>query len=307
MPILYDFTVTTDAHSTCSPGAVSVSPGVSQTFTFSADPGYHIETVTIDGVSHGSIESYTFTNVQAGHSIDVTSESGSPTITATAGTGGSITPSGATPVTTGDDQTFVITASPGYCVKAVTVDGVSVGIAASYTFANVQSDHTIAVTFTRDFVNAICDALVQHLQTEMTTANGYTVDFSVAGAKVERNPSLLDWGNVPRPYIAVSYLETSNNAATATGGVYRAEADFLVRFFVNYTSGVDVTKAIGERMAATVMQEIMHAVAQDVDLLGVLASGWIYPKQSTGGADPNAGSFICGGEITFGATWEWTA
>lgn len=307
MPILYDFTVTTDAHSTCSPGSVSVSPGVSQTFTFGADSGYHVEQVTIDGVAHGSISSYTFTNVQAPHSVDVASALGSPTITATAGTGGTISPSGAVTPDTGTDQLFTITPSPGYCVKRVLVDGVSIGIAKSYTFANVVADHTIDVTFTRDFVNAICDALVQYLPVEMTVANGYTVDFGAAGALVERNPGLVDWRTLPRPYIGVSYLETPNNALTAGADVYRAEADFLVRFFVNSLPGSTMDKALGERMAATVMQEIMHAVANCVDLYGVLASGWIYPKGSNAGQDADAGSVVCGGEITFGATWEWTA
>lgn len=306
MPTLYDFTVTTDGHSSCAPGGVSVAPGVDQTFTFSADPGYHVEDVKIDGVSHGSLSSYTFTNVQASHTVDVTSEAGDPTITITAGAGGSASPTGATTVATGDDLSVTFTADVGYCLRRVVVDGVDVGFCPEYTFHGVVSDHTVAVTFTRDFVNAICDALAQYLAGEMTASNGYSVDFSAAGSRVERNPAMVDWRALPRPYIGISYLETSNNSLAASAGVYRAEGDFVVRFFVNALTGATMDKALGERMAATVMQEIMHAVAKDVSLLGVLSSGWIWPKGSTAGQDADAGSVICGGEITFGATWEWS-
>jgi len=72
------------------------------------------------------------------------------TITASAGTGGSIDPSGTVLVTDGEDQTFTITPSAGYHINDVLVDEVSVGAVTSYTFENVQADHTIAATFTQD-------------------------------------------------------------------------------------------------------------------------------------------------------------
>jgi len=71
------------------------------------------------------------------------------TITATAGTGGSISPSGSISVTEGDDQTFNIKASSGYRVTNVLVDGKSVGAVSSYTFDNVTADHTISASFTK--------------------------------------------------------------------------------------------------------------------------------------------------------------
>ncbi len=50
-------------------GAVNVGCGSSQTFTISRYPGYIIEDVKVDGVSVGPVTSYTFPNVNAGHSI----------------------------------------------------------------------------------------------------------------------------------------------------------------------------------------------------------------------------------------------
>jgi sialate O-acetylesterase len=72
------------------------------------------------------------------------------TITASAGTGGSITPTGAVTVNPGTTQTFTITPNIGYIISEVTVDGGSVGAVGSYTFSNVTANHTIAVTFTNN-------------------------------------------------------------------------------------------------------------------------------------------------------------
>jgi endo-1,4-beta-xylanase len=68
-------------------------------------------------------------------------------ITATAGTGGTITPSGEIEVTTGAGQTFRIEANSNYSIANVLVDGVSVGTVSSYTFNKVTEDHTISATF----------------------------------------------------------------------------------------------------------------------------------------------------------------
>ena len=73
------------------------------------------------------------------------------TITASAGNGGTISPAGAVTVDEGKDQTFTITANSGYSIADVVVDGKSVGAVESYTFDNVTEDHTINVTFERDY------------------------------------------------------------------------------------------------------------------------------------------------------------
>ena len=70
------------------------------------------------------------------------------TITATAGNGGSISPSGAVTVNAGADQTFAITPNSGYSIADVKVDGTSVGDVNSYTFEDVAANHTINATFT---------------------------------------------------------------------------------------------------------------------------------------------------------------
>ena len=71
------------------------------------------------------------------------------TIKATAGAGGSISPSGNVSVREGRDQTFTITPDKGYAVANVKIDGKSIGAVKSYTFENVRRTHTIEVIFVK--------------------------------------------------------------------------------------------------------------------------------------------------------------
>lgn len=72
------------------------------------------------------------------------------TITATAGSGGVITPEGNVVVETGTSRTFVFTPNQRYLVSSVFVDGVNQGSIISYTFNTVKTNHTIHVTFQYD-------------------------------------------------------------------------------------------------------------------------------------------------------------
>ena len=76
------------------------------------------------------------------------------TIKATAGAGGSISPSGDVSVREGSDQTFTITPDAGYAVSNVKIDGRSIGAVKSYTFENVTGSHTIEVVFVKGTVSA---------------------------------------------------------------------------------------------------------------------------------------------------------
>lgn len=76
------------------------------------------------------------------------------TIEATAGAGGSISPSGSVSVREGRDQTFTITPDKGYAVSNVKIDGKSIGAVKSYTFENVSRTHTIDVIFVKGTASA---------------------------------------------------------------------------------------------------------------------------------------------------------
>lgn len=74
-------------------------------------------------------------------------------ITASAGAGGTISPSGSTQVSHGNSQTYTITPNAGYEIDTVTVDGVNQGAVNSFTFSNVTAAHTISVTFKQIKIN----------------------------------------------------------------------------------------------------------------------------------------------------------
>ena len=94
------------------------------------------------------------------------------TITATAGEGGSITPAGEVSVKEGASQTFTITASEGYAIADVLVDGQSVGAVDSYTFENVTANHTIAAVFTKTASDVQFD---NDFESESFPGHGWTV------------------------------------------------------------------------------------------------------------------------------------
>jgi flagellin-like protein len=166
--IQYVITASAGSGGSISPsGSVSVNYGFSQTFTIAANIGYHVSGVLVDGVSVGVVSSYTFSNVQAAHTISA-SFSNQYTITALAGANGAISPSGSVQVTQGQSRTFTITPNTGYQVSSVIVDGVSVGAVTSYTFNNVQADHTISASF----------SVIQYV---ITASDGYGGSISPSG------------------------------------------------------------------------------------------------------------------------------
>ena len=75
-------------------------------------------------------------------------KNGPNTITASAESGGSISPSGSTSVSYGSSRTFTIKANRGYHVADVLVDGKSVGAVSRHTFDHVTENHTISALFT---------------------------------------------------------------------------------------------------------------------------------------------------------------
>ena len=134
-------------------GFVLVDGGNNQTFNFTSDYCYHIETVLVDNVNHPNAVAsgtYTFENVTENHTIEVTFAKTSYIITATAGENGSINADEVTVYCGENSMKFIFSPDLCYQVDQVWIDGVPDSNAAasgSYTFNNVTADHTIEVTF----------------------------------------------------------------------------------------------------------------------------------------------------------------
>jgi hypothetical protein len=132
-------------------GMPTLSYSVGSVTPFSATGGF------TDGVWTGDV-----TVTVAGASVSLGVDDGSghtgesnlfdvdPTITASVGSHGSITPSRAIIVSYGANQTFIITPDAHYHVADVLVDNVSVGAVTSYTFYDVTGNHTISASFAID-------------------------------------------------------------------------------------------------------------------------------------------------------------
>ena len=187
----YIITASAGANGAISPtGSVSVIQSTTKTFTITPNSGYHIADVLVDGSSVGAVSSYTFTNVQAAHTISVTF-SNTYIITASAGTNGAISPTGPVSVTQGSSRTFTITPNSGYTIADVLVDSGSVGTVSSYTFTNVQATHTISATFSILPIPPTIDSIwppsmkrgrVTYLEVDGGDfQNGATVTLSLAG------------------------------------------------------------------------------------------------------------------------------
>lgn len=146
--VLNFITASASANGQITPGGTtSLLSGSSQAFSITPSAGYQVSDVTVDGSPVGALSSYTFDNVAGNHTISAVFVPITFSITASAGTGGAISPSGASVVTGGASQTYTITPNSGYSVSAVLVDGTSVGPVTGYTFSSVSANHTISAAF----------------------------------------------------------------------------------------------------------------------------------------------------------------
>ena len=139
-------------------GELTVNYGSEQMVMILPYSGYHIYDVLVDGTSVGAVESYTFSNVTANHTIEAIFAINTYTITATAGSGGSISPSGDVIVEYDAEQSFTITPDEGYSIATIFIDGTLIDpesfdddyislIGGTITFTHVTADHTVDVAF----------------------------------------------------------------------------------------------------------------------------------------------------------------
>ena len=86
-----------------------------------------------------------------------------PTITATAGEGGSISPTGKTEVQYGENQKYDFTADAGYVIDSLKIDGVKQTVehkaSGSYEFKAVKSPHKIEVSFVKVYTVTYTDGV----------------------------------------------------------------------------------------------------------------------------------------------------
>ena len=178
----YKVTSVAGDNGTISPlGEQSVLEGESITFTIQPNEGYHIDIVKVDGkelvgdelAAVKANQSYTFANVSQEHTLGVTfAQDSQPVkmyeIKASAGAHGTIEPNGTISVQEGESVVYKITPDSGYHISDVFVDGTRVIGAelahivntGTYTFANVNRNHTIDVLFEEDGAPVIYHTII---------------------------------------------------------------------------------------------------------------------------------------------------
>ncbi len=150
-------------------GEIVVEEVTSQTVKITPSLGYKIKDVKVDGASVGAVTTYTFENITSDHTIEVVFEPLAFTITAAAGAGGLIMPSGTIYLNYGESKSFTITPNIGYKISDVKVDGNSVGSVSSYTFTNITSNHTISATFEKQIIETV---IILQIGAKNFTVNG---------------------------------------------------------------------------------------------------------------------------------------
>ena len=150
VPPSVNYTITSSAgnNGTIYPlGSTIKTNGTSQNYNCTPDTHFSVEQMYVDSSPVGALTTYTFNNIQVNHTIHCNFTQNSYTITASSGDNGSITPSGAVVVLSGEDEQFNFTPDSWYVVDNVSVDSSNLGNISTYTFNNVIANHTIYVNF----------------------------------------------------------------------------------------------------------------------------------------------------------------
>lgn len=200
------------------------------------------------------------------------------TISASAGTGGTITPSGTITVNQGASQTFAINPNSGYQIASVLVNGVSVGAVPIYTFANLHGDPTITQRISANF-----------RQFTPTTPDKFQLNdrvrVTIGPVNVRNKPSTKG--------TRIVGTQPTNALGTVIGGP--TNANKYIWWNINYDTGVDgwtvepyLEKSIGLLPDITaplvvLMSPLSGATVSGVTIISAVAIDPIITGQNTSG------------------------
>jgi hypothetical protein len=198
--------------------------------------------VLVDGVSVGAVGSYTFVNVSAAHTISASfaaDVAGTFTITPSAGANGSISPATVQTVAAGSSATFTVTPAPGYHIESLSVDGAVIPKVSSYTFTNVQAEHTISASFSNDPEHPLATHISLRSDS-YSIRRGRTVRLSSVltnslpglffGVPVRyevRRPGSSTWRLLQTRTVGLSGASNTTRVMLAVRGAYRFRVRFL--------------------------------------------------------------------------------
>ena len=158
----YCITVIQTSNGIISPNTIeTINYGENQKFNFSANNGYHLSSVIVDGEAVTNIDiedvvknGYSLNNINNNHTITATFAINTYVITGISNGGGNINPNGTISIAHGDETLVSFHANIGYHISSIIVDGVALtgdnlinAVESGYLFTNVSCNHSIEVFF----------------------------------------------------------------------------------------------------------------------------------------------------------------
>ena len=187
------FTVNTTAGSggNISPGNAAVASGDTVSFTVTPDSGFVIDTVSGCG---GSLSGNTYTTGTVTADCTVSASFRALyTVTATAGSGGNISPGNAA-VASGDTASFTVTPDSGFAIDTVSGCGGSLS-GNTYTTGTVTADCTVSASFKALFiVTATAGSGGNISPGNATVASGDTASFTLTPDSGFAIDTVSGWG-----------------------------------------------------------------------------------------------------------------
>ena len=286
-------------------GLVSVISGATQTFTIAPDTNNRVQSVFVDGVDKGPINSYTFANVTTNHTINATFAAITYTITASAGPNGSILPAGTLTVNQGGNAAFTIIPNSGYQVQSVLVDGLNQGAITNYTFMNVTADHSINASFTLSGADTIAPTgtIVINGGAAYTTSRSVALNLSctdnVACYQMQFSNDNVTWSG------SATYATARNWSLTTGIGdktVYVKYRDKVGNWSPVYSANINFDNAAPVTTASPVGGTYTTIQMVTLSCSDGTGSGCDQTYYTTDGTPPTIASAVYAGPIPISAT-----
>ncbi len=239
----------TNGHGTLSPsGNIVLDYGSSKLFTATANAGYYLTKVEVDGVALSeddmqkfNSDGYLFENITQNHTIYAEFEIYKYIINASTNGNGQISPSGASTYEYGENGDYQITANTGYTIKNILIDNVALFsenqddiTSYTYSFDNIDSNHEIYAEFDKIkfniSINIEGNGTITSLQDRTSAEYGdnrlFTINTDFENYDVE-------------VFVNDVKIETSNNQFTISNIEEDIEIDvrFFKKAFIDTTIG----------------------------------------------------------------------
>ncbi len=262
-PMSYSITATAGAGGSISPGTKMVTYGDSVTFSVIPDSGYSIESIIgCNGTLTGNV--FTTGPISGSCTVTVSFALMSYSVTATAGTGGSISPD-TKMVSYGDTVTFSVTPDSGYSIESI-----------------IGCNGTLnGTTYTSGLITSICTV----------TAN-FTTSSSSDTFNISTSASPFNGGNVTGggAYSAGMSVTVSAEAAVGHNFVNWTEGGLPITSSSDYTFTVDTARTLVANFE--LKSYSVNAIATDGGTIEPANSSVAYESNTSFTVSPNFGYSI---------------